>query len=151
PSASIRFFMKPTIPGRTLSETARWVVDELLRRGVELKPGTRWLHYRSQFANNAYALSRDESHLLEGQMALRDVEELALVLHAFPELGGGGLQKLADDAIVPRIDRSTPGRDRQFELFVAAVCRRGGLETRLDREPDLWCCASKGWLALAAK
>lgn len=139
---------------RTIGEAAQFVIDELRNRGVTVSPSCRLGRYAAQFAKNAYARpmgANDQSSLLEGLMAMRDVEEIAMILDEFPTATKEELRRLIDDAILPRIDHSTPGRDRQLELFIGAICRRGGMAVLMDREPDLWCEASRVWLGLAVK
>lgn len=141
-------------PGnRTLGESAQWVVDGLSARGIDVNPSSRLGRFVRQFAKNAYTgpWGPDESRLIEGLMAMRDVEEIAMILDEFPTTTNTDLKNLVDDAPLPRTDRSTPGRDRQLELFVGAICQRGKMPVRLDVEPDLWCEASRVWLGLAAK
>lgn len=137
-------------PKRTLGESAQWVVDGLTARGIYVNPSSRLGRFACQFAKNAYTgpWGPDQSLLIEGLTAMRDVEEIAMILDEFSD---ADLKNLVDDAPLPRVDRSTPGRDRQLELFVGAICRRGKMPVRLDVEPDLWCEASRVWLGLAVK
>ncbi len=136
---------------RTLGEAAQWVVDGLTARGIDVNPSSRLGRFARQFAKNAYTgpwSPNDQTLLIEGLTAMRDVEEIAMILDEFPD---ADLKNLVDDAPLPRVDRSTPGRDRQLELFVGAICQRGKMPVRLDVEPDLWCEASRVWLGLAVK
>lgn len=139
---------------RTLGEASQWIVDELRRRGIQVNPSCRLGRYATQFGKNAYAGPwgpEDQARKLEALMAWRDVEEIAMILDQLPSLSKKDLERLVDDAPIPRLDHATPGRDRQVELFVGAICRRGRMEVQLDREPDLWCEVSRVWLGVAVK
>lgn len=139
---------------RTLWESAQRVVDGLTARGIDVNPSSRLGRFARQFAKNAYTGPwgpDDQALLIEGLTAMRDVEEIAMILDEFPSTTAAELRALVDDAPLPRADRSTPGRDRQLELFVGAICQRGKMPVRLDAEPDLWCEASRVWLGLAVK
>jgi len=139
---------------RTLGGSAQWVVDGLTARGIDVNPSSRLGRFARQFAKNAYTGPwgpDDQALLIEALMAMRDVEEVAMILDEFPATTNADLKKLVDDAPLPRTDRSTPGRDRQLELIVGAICQRGKMPVRLDVEPDLWCEASRVWLGLAVK
>jgi hypothetical protein len=51
-----------------------------------------------------------------------------------------GVKKLLQDAALPQDNNSnTPGRDTQFELYVAAICLRAGLLPVFYDEPDIVC------------
>ena len=123
------------------------------RRSVPVRAGSRLAHYAEQFAKNAYAATtaHDRERVLEQLLAQRDVEEISKALEMFPDAGPSVLAPLADDAIVPRMDRSTPGRDLQAELFFASTCKHGKMAVELGKEPDLWCQAGGAWLGLAVK
>lgn len=136
---------------QTLGESAQWVVNELTARGIAVNPSSRIGRYARQLAKNAYTGPfgpDDQERLIESLTAWRDIGEIAMILDEFPN---ADVKNLVDDAPLPRADRSTPGRDRQLELFVGATCQRGEMEVRLDVEPDLWCEASRVWLGLAVK
>lgn len=141
-------------PHRTLGECAQFVVDELQRRGIQVLPGSRFAKYLAGFEKNAYAAPwgpADQDRALESLMAQQDVQEACLIVDAFPATEDVRLDAIVQDSVNQKLDRSTPGRDLQFELFIGATCRMGGMETKPDREPDLWCNVGGAWVAAAAK
>ena len=49
-------------------------------------------------------------------------------------------RKLVQDAALPQGSKpQTPGRDAQFELYLAAICLRAGMVPVAYAEPDLTC------------
>jgi hypothetical protein len=146
--------MAASTRNRNEREAAQYVVDELRRRGLCVKAGSRFELYASRFVKGVYSDTdglRDQRRLTESLLALRDVREAEIILEECSDIGAQELMRLADDAILPRTDHSTPGRDRQFELFIGAIGRRGGMQVFFDKEPDLWCEAGRVWYAVAAK
>ncbi len=55
-----------------------------------------------------------------------------------------------DATLIDTANHRTPGRDIQFELYIASVCARAGLRPILD-EPDIVCNNSRPQLGIAAK
>lgn len=118
---------------------------------MKLNPTSRLAQFSDRFGENAYLEPENEERLLEGLVAMRDVQEIALILEQFPQISLKTLGRLIEDHPIPRLDSSTPGRDRQLELVCGAICRRGGMEVKLGCEPDLWCQVRGVWLGLAVK
>jgi hypothetical protein len=83
--------------------------------------------------------------LVECRMFIEIIEQLC------DDLDERDLRDLISGALHAADDSSkTRGRDRQFELFVGALCCRAGLEVSLA-EPDLLVSLKSGPIALAAK
>jgi hypothetical protein len=83
--------------------------------------------------------------LVESRSFIEIVEQL------IPDLRASDLKDLVSGTLDPAIDRAdSRARDREFELFVAAVCRRSGLEVQLA-EPDVLYSSPHGTRSIAAK
>lgn len=135
----------------SIGDRARWVVDELTRRGCRIQAGSRLDVYAKALDRNGYLDPTNQSQFLQGVIATRDILEIAQILAQFPELGAADLQVLQKDAPEPKQLAHAPGRDRQHELSVGATCRAGGMTVLLDREPDIWCVVGRVHIGLAAK
>jgi hypothetical protein len=62
------------------------------------------------------------------------------------------VRRMLEDSGLPQDSGAeTPGRDAQFELFVAAVCQSAGLEPVGYEEPDVICSLDGVRYAIAAK
>jgi hypothetical protein len=120
---------------RLLAELARADRRAVISALVASLQGTDWDHpYRSHFRA-----------LVESRSFIEIVE------HLLPDLAAADLRDLVSGTLDPAAERSdSRARDREFELFVATVCRRAALEVRLA-EPDVLCTTPRGVRALAAK
>lgn len=110
------------------------------RRSIleQMLPGLRarsWQHpYRDAFRA-----------LVDARLFLEIVEQF------LPDLAPSDLRDLVSGNFHPEHDQaSSRARDREFELFVAAVCRRSGLPTTLG-EPDVVVEYEGAAVSLAAK
>lgn len=83
--------------------------------------------------------------LVEARMFIEIVEQL------LPDLSDADLADLISGNVLPGQDHpSSRARDRQFELFVGAVCRSSGICVRLE-EPDLSVQVENARYSIAAK
>ena len=90
---------------------------------------------------------------VEGERDLKQVAYALKHLVGFPpEELRKRLRLMVADAVLPQDSpQDSPGRDAQFELFVAAACVKGGLVTVFDEKPDLRCDFSGISLGVAIK
>lgn len=57
-----------------------------------------------------------------------------------------------NDSVLPQQDReNSPGRDAQFELYLAAICQNAGLLPVDYEEPDVTCTVEGTKFGIAAK
>jgi hypothetical protein len=62
------------------------------------------------------------------------------------------VRKALKDSVLPHEDRAqSKGRDAQFELFVAAICQKAGLQLVAREEPDVTCHIHGVKFGIAAK
>jgi hypothetical protein len=98
----------------------------------------------------------DDPALRAAQETVRDVQQLAFILEQLPpvidaQVLSDALRRVLKDAEVPVADTAhAVGRDKQCELYVAAICAKAGLRPVLA-EPDVVCRADGGDVALAVK
>lgn len=138
------------------------VLTRLAVHGLRVPPSSRvarFMELSDRFAAKQLSPAgvgtfRDVNELLE---ANRDFVEFAAIteylLPGQPPAGSALLKKLnlvLGGAPLPGEDTNRLARNTQFELYVAALCARGGLEPQL-REPDCIVTAGSLRLGIAAK
>ena len=138
-----------TSSGRSLGyETTLALVESLRAHAMSLQinihPRSRVCRFEEQF--RLFGSSR-MAELLESDFdwdsfteGNRDVTEIAFICeklkHSFPSELTAVLKPLFDGAILPSSDSNTLARDRQFELYMAALFTHSGFKVEL-KEPDL--------------
>jgi hypothetical protein len=127
---------------RTKQELARFVVKSFTDMGFNLSPSSRVMRQHNVLVNTTHDISFGTAEFFIAVEALRDLQMLAFIFDqandpedpVFREL----VKKCRCDSALPEQDKEkTPGRDAQFELFVAAVCRHAALLPVEHREPDV--------------
>jgi hypothetical protein len=138
------------------------VKGRLAAHDVALPPGrlARFERLHEAFAAKTLTPARAADHprdlieLLEGN---RDFHEVALIVeHLLPAAPPADpvmlakLKHILGGAALPSEDANPLARSTQFELYVAALCARGGLPVKF-REPDCIVTAAGVRLGIAAK
>ncbi len=137
------------------------VKTRLAAHGVRLPPGrlARFERLSEDFAAKTLSPAlagrpRDLAELLEGN---RDFHEVAVIVeHLLPPAPPADpavlskLKLVLGGAPLPSEDANPLPRSTQFELYVAALCKRGGLAVKF-REPDCVITVGGVRLGLAAK
>ena len=146
--------------GRSLTEAAQFVLDSLGNLGINVPPGSRFDRMcrvlRNPDGSSRGVIPEDDPDYQVAHEALRDVTELEFVFeHGRLDADSQELRKilgrLIGDSVLPQNDtQKSPGRDAQTELFVFALCQRGGLAPSLT-EPDIVCSVTGRRVALAVK
>ena len=137
-----------------------FVRERLAAHSVRLPPGrlARFEQLSEAFAARSLGplrgQSRDVAELLEGN---RDFYELALAVeHLLPPAPPadpkviGRIELVLGGAPFPSEDTNQLARSTQFELYIAALCKRGGLPVKFA-EPDLVVTVRGVRLGVAAK
>lgn len=76
---------------------------------------------------------------------------IEIIEQLLDDISDSDLRDLVSGPLDPAAERvESRARDRDFELFVAAICRRSGLKVGLA-EPDVLCTTARGIRAVAAK
>jgi hypothetical protein len=88
--------------------------------------------------------------------SLRDLDQLMFIfeqlhVHRDNPRFQGVVKHLLSDPVLPQHGKDSPGRDRQFELYVAAICQNAGLVPVDCEEPDITCFIAGTKFGIAAK
>lgn len=118
----------------------------LLSNGIRLNPNGRFMsykrkigHYCAEGARKKRKDSRDIKLILQAVYEIEQIITITTALQKHPETNEwkNYLQRLLLDSDFPEKDKKgSPGRDLQFELFTAAICKQAGFPVRLA-EPDI--------------
>ncbi len=122
----------------SLQQQATFVIDTLAR--MELPTANTRLDSMRRVLKRGY-ISPDNSDFPIAQEALLDIPMIAFVLNQreeFPQKElKAKLRLLVQDSPLPeQAQTSSPGRDAQSELYIAAVCKNAGMNATLG-EPDV--------------
>lgn len=114
-------------------------IETLRAKGVRIHPGSRFPTYL-KVLRSALAKGRIDDGAVFSRANLDSSQLVAAVEHL---LGGPeerdhlpAFQIAVADAAVPAAGSNTPGRDKQFELYLASLFKCGGLEVTPE-EPDI--------------
>jgi hypothetical protein len=127
---------------RTNQDLARFVVKSFTDMGFAVNPSSRVMCQHNVFVSNTDDIPFGTAQFFIAVEALRDLQMLCFIFDqandaenpVFRDL----VRKCRWDSILPEGEKhNTPGRDAQFELFVAAACKHAGLLPVEYREPDV--------------
>lgn len=140
---------------RTLAQAAADVIDHVHALGLEPDATSRLVTMRRTLERGYIPFEDPEFPIaLE---AMRDIQDLMFVFGELrAHLGDRNfvrvVKHLVNDSVLPQHDReNSPGRDAQFELYLAAVCQRAGMSPVSYEEPDIRCTVEGTTFAIAAK
>jgi hypothetical protein len=140
---------------RTRLEQAEYVVERVELLGISVKPGSRlWKMVRVLRGGH---LEFDDPDCKVALQSMTDLYQLGLIVdhmddHRADRTFLAKVKTVLKDAALPGEGNDlSPGRDTQFELYLAAVCIRAGLVPVKYDEPDVLCTANGKWFAIAAK
>ncbi|MCZ6835826.1 MAG: hypothetical protein O7G85_08635 [Planctomycetota bacterium] len=130
--------------GRTTCETADFVLDRIRALGFKLHPESRLMKMRNVLFedDSPRELDPNDIDFAIALEALRDFLHFGFIFDHFdPSLDGEAKQRLniaLQDCHLPQDNlENSPGRDAQFELFVAAICSRAQFIPVKFAEPDI--------------
>lgn len=148
--------------GHTRIANAEFVIEAMKGLGVEPSPQSRLMEMRSALRKSNGRIPPPGDPDFE--IALESARDMQLLVFAFRQSFPTSandkfmekLQLLNKDTVLPQDNREkSKGRDTQFELFVAALCRAAGFEgvlfTGPDAEPDVRCDVAGVQIGIAAK
>ncbi|MCH7910190.1 MAG: hypothetical protein IIB38_11295 [Candidatus Hydrogenedentes bacterium] len=142
---------------KSYRETAEFVIDKLKSLGLDPNPSSRFMKMYRVVAGSRPSIPATDPDFQIALEARRDMTVLALILeqeHAKEAVDGflGKLSLACNDSVLPQDDREeSPGRNAQFELFVAAICQAAGLFPVEYSEPDIRCTLEGMRVGIAAK
>ncbi len=140
---------------RTRVEQAAYVVEKVRSLGVRVHPASRLMLMLRTLERGR--VEYDDSRFPVALESIRDFYQLRLIVdqmdaHRQNPQFLESVEKLLKDAPLPQEGgASTNGRDTQFELYVAAVCLRGGMAPVDYHEPDVACTVAGRRFGIAAK
>jgi hypothetical protein len=136
-------------------ENAAYVIAQLCKLGFEPKPGSRFMRMHKVWENRSHEFGTPDFWIaLESD---RDMVQLGFILE---QLGSDSenaafravVERLLYDNVLPQQERQhSPGRNAQFELYLAAVCKKAGLLPIGYEEPDVTCVVAGVPFGVAAK
>ena len=142
---------------RNQKETAEFVIESLNSLGLEPNPSSRLMKMYKVVTGPNTVIPYGHPDFEIAVEARRDMPVLAFILeqsHAKRHDSGliSKLSRVCYDSVLPQTDRqNSPGRDTQFELFVAAICQAEGLCPVGYEEPDIFCTMDGIRVGFAAK
>jgi hypothetical protein len=127
---------------RTNEDLARFVVKSFTDMGFNVNPSSRVMRQHNVLLAGADVISFGTPEFFIAVEALRDLQMLSFIFERANDDAGQVfrdlVKKCLSDSTLSEDDKEkTPGRDAQFELFVAAVCKHAGLLPVEHREPDV--------------
>jgi len=140
---------------RTRREQAEYVVDRLTAFGVRINPCSRIGRMLRILRRREIAESDDPDYPIVLE-SICDMYQLRLIVdtmdaHKESQEFRVAADLLRKDLVLPQDERKdTPGRNYQFQLYVAALCTNAGLPTRHE-EPDVTCTVEGTMFGIAAK
>lgn len=141
---------------QTWLEQAEYIVERVRSLGVRVHPSSR-LMLMLQTLKRGHIDWDDRHRFLVALESIRDMNQVRLIVDEMDTHRDNPkfcefVQKLMNDAALPQNSGDeTPGRDTQFELYLAAVCLRGNLLPVEYCEPDVTCVVGGKTFGIAAK
>lgn len=140
---------------RTRASNTAYVIDQVRELGLSPHPTSRLMQMHRVLSRGHVPYEDPEfSTALEAE---RDMVLLGFIFdqvqaHRDKPRFHGLVRKLLKDSVLPQKDRDeSPGRDSQFEMYLAAVCQNAGLLPLDYEEPDITCTIEKSKFGIAAK
>ena len=140
---------------RTRGENATSVIDQVRALGLNPHPSSRLMRMRR--ALNRGPVPFEHPDFPAALEAERDMQHLGFIFNQVnAHRDSPRFQKLAkdllSDSVLPQDNREqSPGRDAQFELYLAAICQNAGLLPVDYAEPDVTCVVEGATFGIAAK
>lgn len=127
---------------RTKQELARFVVHSFKELSFKVNPSCRVMRQHDLFVKDSSDIDFGTKDFFVAVQALRDLNMLGFVFDQKNDANDDvflDLVKkcLSDPTLSEDSGKRTPGRDSQFELFVAAACNSAGLTPVEHSSPDV--------------
>jgi hypothetical protein len=140
------------LPRHTRTEAAAYVIGQFRELGLE--PPSRLVEMHRVLKRGYVAF--EDSDFFTALESLRDLHQLLFI---FEQLGihrdsprfRNVVKHLLNDSALPQHDQDSPGRDHQFELYLAAICENAWLVPVDYEEPDITCFVDGTKFGIAAK
>lgn len=140
------------LPRRSYVDTAAYVIAQFEAMG--LAPPNRIVNLHRVL--DADFIPFDHADFSTALEALRDLHQLRFIFeelreHRDTKAFYNVAKHMVNDSPLPQDDANSPGRDRQFELYLAAICQKAGLIPICYDEPDVVCTVDGVKFGIAAK
>lgn len=147
---------KPTPPRRTRQEMAKYVIYSINELGISINPNSRLMQMYKALTDSDRIIQFDDPHFVTALEAQRDLQVFSFIFDQFKNSDSLKfktiLKKAFGDSILPQNDfDNSPGRDLQFELYIASVCKNAGFMPVEFEEPDILCSLNNEKYSIAAK
>lgn len=139
----------------TRREQADYIVERLTQFGVRINPSSR-IGRAQRALHRPDVIQPDDPDYQVVLESMRDNYQLRLIVdtmdvHRDSKAFNDAAYLLRKDLALPQGElKDTPGRNYQFQLYVAALCTNAGLPTRHE-EPDITCDVDGTTFGVAAK
>lgn len=149
--------MAETIDWQAATEAERvtWVLDQVGALGLTPKPNSRLLEMKRVLDRGR--VDFDDPEFWIALEAERDMAHLAFVFEQLQQHPSRReftkhVKHLLNDSALPQENlANSPGRDKQFELYLAATCQNAELLPVGFGEPDVTCTVDNQPFGIAAK
>jgi hypothetical protein len=141
------------LPRHTRVEMAAYVIAQFQAMGLEPPPRVMEMH---RVLSRGYVPPEDPD-IWTALESLRDLHQLGFIFdqlhsHRCNPRFRQYVKHLRNDPVLPQEDRlNAQGRNYQFQLYLAAICQRGGLLPVCYEEPDVLSTVEGRTFAIAAK
>lgn len=141
--------------GLTRTQAAAYVVEQVRELGLNPNPSSRLMKMHKVL--NREHVPFDDPDFFIALEATRDIQHLRFVFdkahaHCNDPKFRKVVERLLNDSVLPQQDpEKSPGRDAQFELYLAAICQNAGLLPVDYEEPDVTCTVEDTKFGIAAK
>ena len=146
---------------RTRPEAASFVIKSIRELGVQPHAESRLMRMYRVLTDPTRrvdpVIRPDDPDIEIARESTRDITQLEFVFDCLEAHSNTDdlvriVKILLKDSVLPQGDRGqSKGRDRQFELFVAAVCHGSDLRPVKLEEPDVTCSVQGSKFGIAAK
>ena len=139
----------------TRRDQADYIVKQLTRFGVRINPSSR-IGMAQRALRRADSIQPDDPDYQIVLESIRDNYQLRHIVdtmdaHRESKAFKDAMHMLRKDLALPQNElKDSPGRNYQFQLYVAALCTNAGIVTRHE-EPDVTCDVDGTKFGIAAK
>jgi hypothetical protein len=139
----------------TRRRQADYIVERLTQFGVRINPSSR-IGRAQRVLRRPDIIQPDDPDYQIALESIRDNYQLRLIVdtmdaHRESKAFKDAMYRLRKDLALPQNElEDTPGRNYQFQLYVAALCTNAGFPTRHE-EPDVACDVDGTTFGVAAK
>lgn len=146
--------------GRSCIDAVRFVINTIQNLDVRPHPQSRLMRMHKLFERSHSTCSTIQPDHAEFETAIESLRDIRLLEFVFDNLHGDTcddafpqlVKRTIKDSVLPQLDlEQSPGRDAQFELYLAALCHASGLRPAVLEEPDVTCVVEGVKFGIAAK